>query len=64
MTKRQARPDAASSPVAKPASLAGAETSPRALKHDPCATAALPLFAMYFLGAGAGKPGVVRGRKR
>ena len=64
MTKKhQARPCAASSPAAKPASLAGAE-SPRPLKRDPSATAPLPLFSMYFLGAWANKPGVVRGRKR
>lgn len=67
MTKPQARPYAApspSSPAAKPAALARAETSPRPLKHDPSATAALPLFSMFFLGAWAGKPGMVRGRKR
>lgn len=66
MTKRQARPDAASSaasPAAKPASLAGAE-SPRPLKREPCAPPALPLFSMYFLGAWAGNPGALRGRKR
>ncbi|EJL77554.1 hypothetical protein PMI15_04643 [Polaromonas sp. CF318] len=60
MNKRQARPYTAPSPAAKPASLANAKASPRPLKHDP---PALPLFAMYFLGAWAGKPGVVRGRK-
>jgi len=67
MTKRQTRPDAASSaasPAAKPASLASAETSPRPLKHHPSDMAALPLFSMYFLGAWAGKPGALRGRKR
>jgi len=66
MTKRQARPDAALSPsaAARPAVLARAETSPRLLKHDLSAPPALPLFAMYFLGAWAGKPGAARGRKR
>ena len=62
MTKRQARPYAAPSPAVKPA-LARAE-NPRSLKHDPSITAPLPLFSMFFLGASAGKPGVVRGRKR
>jgi hypothetical protein len=63
MTKPQARPDAAPSPAAKPASPARAE-SPRPLKHDPSAAAALPLFSMYFLGAWAGKPGAGRGPRR
>jgi len=58
MTKRQTRLYAAS------ASPARAETSPRPPKHDPSAPPALPLFAMYFLGAWAGKPGAARGRKR
>ena len=64
MTKRQARPYAAPSPAAKPAALANAETNPRPLKHGPSATAALPLYSMFFLGALAGKPGVAHGRKR
>jgi hypothetical protein len=64
MTKRQARPYTAPSPAARPAVLARAEASPRPLRHDPSASPALPLFAMYFLGAWAGKPGAVRGRKR
>jgi hypothetical protein len=64
MTKRQARPYAAPSLAAKPAALARAETSPRPPGHDPSATAGLPLFSMFFLGAWAGKPGAVRGRKR
>jgi|GEM_PF-1272715 len=72
MTKRQARPDAASaasaahaaSPAAaRPASLAGAETHPRPTEREPSATAALPLFSRFFLGAWAGKPGMLRGRK-
>lgn len=63
MTKRQARPYAAPSLAAKPAALARAE-SPRPPGHDPSATAALPLFSMFFLGAWAGKPGALRGRKR
>jgi hypothetical protein len=67
MTKRQARPYAApspSSPAARPASPAKAETNPRPFKHDPSAMAALPLFSMFFLGAWTGKPGAARGRKR
>jgi hypothetical protein len=63
MTKPQARPSAVTSPAAKPASLAGSE-SPRPLKQDPGAMASRPLFSMFFLGAWAGKPGAVRGRKR
>lgn len=64
MTKRQARPYAAPSPAAKPAALARTETNPHPLKRDPSATAALPLFSMFFLGAWTGKPGALRGRKR
>lgn len=64
MTKRQARPYAAPSPAAKPAALARAEINPHPLKNDPSATAALPLFSIFFLGAWAGKPGALRGNKR
>jgi len=68
MTKRQARPYTASAAsaahaAARPASLAGAETHPRPTEREPSATAALPLFSRFFLGAWAGKPGMLRGRK-
>ncbi|MCZ8257152.1 MAG: hypothetical protein O9327_16005 [Polaromonas sp.] len=63
MTKRQARPYTASSPAAKPAALAPAD-SPRPPRQAPSVKAALPLFSMYFLGAWADKPGVVGRRKR
>jgi hypothetical protein len=69
MTKRQARPDtasaasAASPAAARPASLAGAEKNPRPTEREPSATATLPLFSRFFLGAWAGKPAMLRGRK-
>jgi hypothetical protein len=62
MTKRQASPYAATSPAIKPASAR--TENPRSLKHDPSIRAPLPLFSMFFLGASASKPGVVRGHKR
>jgi len=69
MTQRQARPDtapaasAASPAVARPASLAGAGKNPRPHQDEPSAAAAVPLFSRFFLGAWAGKPGMLRGRK-
>lgn len=63
MAKPQARPYAATSAAAEPAPDARAE-SPRPPKHEPGAMVSRPLFSMYFLGAWAGKPAALRGRKR